>query len=74
MLLLLRQILFRNGYALHGSKEEVLIAVTFVKMTEKHVQVHIPIYIKDTVELQWLEYLWNHVIMFETGVVRANEF
>ena len=25
------------------------------------------------VELQWLEYLWNHVIMFETEVVRANE-
>ena len=23
-------------------------------------------------ELQWLEHLWNHVIMFKTGVVRAN--
>ena len=25
------------------------------------------------VELQWLEHLWNHEIMFETGIVRANE-
>ena len=24
-----------------------------------------------TVELQWLEHLWNHENMFETGVVRA---
>ena len=27
----------------------------------------------DTVELQWLEHLWDHENMFETGVVRANE-
>ena len=27
----------------------------------------------NTVELQWLEHLWNHENMFETGVVRANE-
>ena len=26
-----------------------------------------------TVELQWLEHLWNHENMFETGVVRADE-
>ena len=26
-----------------------------------------------TVELQWLELLWNHENMLETGVVRANE-
>ena len=26
-----------------------------------------------TVELKWLEHLWNHENMFETGVVRANE-
>ena len=26
-----------------------------------------------TVELQWLEHLWNHEIMFETGVVRTKE-
>ena len=26
-----------------------------------------------TVELQWLEHLWNHENMFETEVVRANE-
>ena len=28
---------------------------------------------EDTVERQWLEHLWNHEIMFETEVVRANE-
>ena len=26
-----------------------------------------------TVELQWLEHLWNHENMFETGIVRGNE-
>ena len=26
-----------------------------------------------TVELQWLEHLWNRENMFESGVVRANE-
>ena len=26
-----------------------------------------------TVELQWLEHIWNHVNMFETGVFRASE-
>ena len=26
-----------------------------------------------TTELQWLEHLWNHEKMFETGVVQANE-
>ena len=27
-----------------------------------------------TVELQWLEHLWDHEIVFETEVVRANEY
>ena len=27
----------------------------------------------NTVELQWLEHLWKHENMFDTGVVRANE-
>ena len=27
-----------------------------------------------TVEPQWLEHIWNHENMFETGVVRANEY
>ena len=26
-----------------------------------------------TVELRWLEPLWDHVILFETAVVRASE-
>ena len=27
-----------------------------------------------TVELQWLEQLWNHENMFKRGVVRATEY
>ena len=30
-------------------------------------------YTYHTVKLQWLEHLWNHENMFETGLVRANE-
>ena len=29
--------------------------------------------IGNTVELQWLEHLWDNENLFETGVVRANE-
>ena len=28
----------------------------------------------NAVELQWIEHLWNHENIFETRVVRANEF
>ena len=28
---------------------------------------------ENTVELQWLEHLWDYKNMFETGVVRASE-
>ena len=28
---------------------------------------------RNTIERQWLEHLWDHENMFETGVVRANE-
>ena len=31
-------------------------------------------YAVSTVEPQWLEHLWNHENMFETGVDRANEY
>ena len=38
---------------------------------------NILMYIKDpeqtTVKLRWLEHLWDHRILFETWVVRANE-
>ena len=27
-----------------------------------------------TVELQWLEHLWDHENMFEIGEIRANEY
>ena len=30
-------------------------------------------YILIIVELQWLEHLWNHENMFETGAIRVNE-
>ena len=33
--------------------------------------IHVPCL--HTVELQWLEHLWNHENMFETEVDRANE-
>ena len=26
-----------------------------------------------TIEFKWLEQLWNHGLMFETGVVQTNE-
>ena len=29
--------------------------------------------IVNSAELEWLEHLWNHGNMFETGVVRVNE-
>ena len=29
--------------------------------------------LQNTVELRWLEHLWNHENIFETGVVQANE-
>ena len=29
--------------------------------------------VRTVLELQWLEHLWNHDIMFDTEVVRANE-
>ena len=34
----------------------------------------LPIYrINSTLELQWLEHLWDHEKLFETSVVRATE-
>ena len=47
--------------------------------TNQEASLHLHISIKDlyarvTVELQWLEHLWKHENMFETGVVRANEY
>ena len=35
--------------------------------------IFIIIFIFFTVELQWLELLWNHENMFKTGLVQANE-
>ena len=42
-----------------------------------HYNIYFQKYIKDiftiAVELQWLEHLWNHENMFQTGVVLVNE-
>ena len=35
--------------------------------------IHGVLYVSTTVELQWLEHVWNHENIFETGVVRGNE-
>ena len=32
-----------------------------------------PTYLGNTVELQWLEHLWDYENKFETGIVRAND-
>ena len=50
--------------------------LSFINQTSCLVTVHVifalgPFHF--TVELQWLEHLWNHENIFETGVVRANE-
>ena len=48
-------------------------------LTQTLTNIHVTIAMKDTgkvqytVELQWLEHLWNHENMFDTRVVRANE-
>ena len=45
-----------------------------LKINEGHQHYHIfALSQQYIVELQWLEQLWNHENMFETGVVRANE-
>ena len=33
----------------------------------------LPVHNVNTVELQWLEHLWDYENLFETGVVRAIE-
>ena len=42
----------------------------------KMIQTHTPqpvLFTHNRAELQWLERLWNHEKLFETGVVRANK-
>ena len=41
-------------------------ASTFLKRHRRRTE-------RNTVELQWLEHLWNHENILETGVARANE-
>ena len=35
--------------------------------------IHIVEFSQNTVELQWLEHLWDYENKFETGLVQANE-
>ena len=39
----------------------------------KQVRYSVPRKYCNTVDFLWLEHIWNHENMFETGVVRANE-
>ena len=49
------------------------LAILKKSNTETRVSLDSYIYIinDDTVELQWLEHLWDHENMFQTGIVRA---
>ena len=47
-------------------KQEVIKLSSSIKKFGKHTVVY-------TVELKWLEHLWDHENLFETGVVRVNE-
>ena len=42
--------------------------------TPVSISVHLHVLTKGTVEFHWHEHLWNHEIMFQTEVVRANEW
>ena len=50
--------------ALSDSKRKTYQALPIYRITRHWIY---------TVELQWLEHLWDHENLFETGVVRANE-
>ena len=56
--------LLNNNYLSVG---QLYASQEFLKNVRQHRQV------ANTVELQWLERLWYHENMLETGVVRANE-
>ena len=64
------------GGRLAEREEEVTITKIFDYFFKKLIKVAyfqpVTTRIRNTVELQWLEHLWNHENMFETGTVRAN--
>ena len=49
--------------------------IEVVSLTEANFfsHIHLSNNLLTTVELQWLEHLWDHENWFKTGVVRANE-
>ena len=49
------------------------LAYLFPLLCDKNDPVGLILIKRNTIELQWLEHLCIHEIMFETGVVRANE-
>ena len=57
-----------NQFKIHRTSHPTHFPITSY-CTEEHVNDGLPF----TVELQWLEYHWNHKNMFETGVVPAKE-
>ena len=50
-----------------------IAAIAVYNFFSECVSIALTIMSQNTVELQWLEHLWDHENMFETGVVRANE-
>ena len=67
--------LFQTGYPFWGHQQTVQTPIRrrntrrlinlICLLTEKSMQ--------NTVELQWLEHIWNNENMFETGIARDNE-
>ena len=52
------------------------ITAAWIELSERiHTCIHANVILNEmnTVELQWLEHLWNHENMFEIWVVRANK-
>ena len=72
----------RNQYMYYHKKNVVVMHSDFLTLLlseRQNSKLHWVLAILDavrfnTVELQWLKHLWYHENMFETGVVRANEY
>ena len=64
------------GYDLYYITNNAIVIICSKTLTNKHSVTYneSELILLTTVELQWLEHLWNHENMFETGVVRANEW
>ena len=59
----------KNHFLGKSRETRIIVSALLKKLFWKNTVFHLP----TTVELQWLEHLWDHENLFETGVVRANE-